>query len=188
MVDRTQFIKLDIVNQVCAALGEDPIEDLETDQRTHAIVIRAKYAATVESALTKTAWRFATTKAALSKLTAAPTNRWSAAFQLPNDLVKLLFTWPPGRYERQGQRILSNNNQLEIDYIRNIESNYWPAWFTRYAVARLVMVCCKGITGDDPSRMMELELNAAESDGLTQDAQEQPNQEILPSAFIDCRY
>jgi hypothetical protein len=142
-----------------------------------------------ESALTSSNWRFATTKVSLNKLSAVPPNRWAAAWQLPPDHLKTLFVWPPSNYEINGQRILTNDtSRVDLDYIRKIEEAVWPPWFVRYVAARLVKKTCKGITGDDANRDMNDEHDDARSDALFQDAQQQPNQTILPSAFIDVRY
>lgn len=188
MPSRQTFTDLDVVNQALGAMGETELDNLQTDQSTGAIIMRRHYVAVKQDCLTATNWRFATTKAALSKLSAVPQNRWAAAWQLPADLLKLLYTWPPSNYEVQGQRIYSNETtRMEIDYIRNIEEAFWQDWFTRLVVAELVMRTCKGITGDEPSSSMEKERARAESRAFFQDAQQQPNQTVLPNDFIDVR-
>lgn len=189
MPSRQTFTDLDVVNQSLGSMGEVELDNLATDQSTAAIIMRRHYVAVKQYCLAMSNWRFATTKAALSKLSAVPTNRWAAAWQLPPDLLKLLFTWPPSRYEVQGQRLYTNEtSRLEIDYIRNIEEPYWLDWFTRLVVAELTMRTCKGITGDEPSRAMTEERGAARSEAYFQDAQQQPNQTQLPNDFIDVRY
>lgn len=189
MPSRQTFTDLDVINQALIAMGEATIDNLETDQSTAAQVMRQMYVQVKQTCLTMSNWRFATSKVALQKLTATPLNRWSAAWQLPPDLLKLLFTWPPSNYEVQGQRLYSNETtRLEIDYIRNLEEALWLDWFTRLVRADLVMKTCKGITGDQPSQDMANERRDAKSEAYFQDAQQQPNQTQLPNDFIDCRY
>lgn len=184
------FTDLDIVNQALVGrMGEDRISNLATDQTTRAVVMREHYDQVKEACLTRTAWRFATAKAALSKLSAAPTNRWEAAWQLPVDKLKVLFVWPPIRYEIQGQRIYSDlTSGLEIDYIRLVPEAEWPAWFRKYVIEELVQATKKGITGDAVDAADDKAHARAESEALTADAQQQPNQTELPNPFIDCRY
>lgn len=182
--------KLEVINQVLLTLGQDELSSISALSGTSksARVMRVQYEPVVDACLGKTSWRFATAKAALNKYSGAPTNRWAAAWNLPADLITLISTWPISNYERQGQRILTNEStRLEIDYIRKVEEAYWPAWFNRYAVARLVMRCCKGITGDEPDPDMKQELEDAEGDALFQDAKQQPNQVVQANDFIDCR-
>lgn len=184
------FVDLDVINQaLTGALGEDRISDLAGDQTVKAIVMREMYEPVSEAAQTATVWRFNTTKAALNKLSAEPENRWAAGWQLPNDNLKVLTTWPPGNYEIQGNKLYSNNtDSIEIDYQRKLEEALWPVWFLRYVVARLVMRSCRGITGDDPSQDMRDEFQDARDDAFTPDAMQQPNQQNMPSPFVDARF
>lgn len=185
----TSFAELDLVNQALTRMGEKRISDLATDDAPRAQVMRENYQQVKERCLTKSAWRFATVKAALSKLSAEPTNRWEAAWQLPNDRLKVLFVYPAANYEIQGQRLFTNNtSSIEIDYIRYVLEGDWPAWFREYVVTDLIMQTVKGVTGDDPTPGQEKARDRAEGDALFQDSQQQPNFTNLPNPFIDCRY
>lgn len=183
------FDDLGIINQALTRMGEGRISNLETDQEPRAQIMRENYEQLKQRCLTKTSWRFATTKAALSKLSAKPENRWEAAWQLPIDRVKILFVYPPGNYEIQGQRLFTNNtSSIEVDYIRYVLEGDWPAWFREYVVTELIVQTVKGITGDDPTADQSNGRDRAEGDALAQDAQQQPNFTDLPNPFIDCRY
>ena len=151
--------------------------------------MRQHYESVSEFCQTKTAWNFNTTKAQLNKLSDVPLNRWSAAYTLPPDKLKILTTWPISNYEIQDNRLFTNHtDQVQIDYQRKLEEAYWSAWFTRYVVAELVMRTCRGITGDQPDQDMKDELKMATDEALFQDAQEQPNVAMLSNDFVDCRY
>lgn len=181
---------LTIVNQALTGwLGEDEVENLTADTTKRAKIMRLNYESVSESTQIRTAWRFNTLKAALNKLLTVPENRWSAAWQLPNDNLKVLTTWPPGNYELQDGKLLSNNtDEIEIDYQRKVEEAFWPAWFQRYVVIRLAIRVCRGITGEFPDQTMKDELKAARDDAMFQDAQQQPNQTRMPNEFIDARF
>ena len=190
MPNPIQFDDLGVINQaLTGVMGENEITDLQDDQGKPAIIMRKNYEAISEAAQVKTAWRFNTTKAVLNKLSAAPENRWAAAFQLPNDFLKLLTTWPPSNYEIQGNKLFSNNtSSIAIDYQRKLGEGLWPIWFTRYVVAMLVMRTVRGVTGEKPAQTMKDERDDAERDALFQDAAQQPNQTMQSNAFIDARF
>lgn len=183
------FTDLNVINQaLTGTMGQGVITDLTSDESTSAQIMRENYEAVSESSQTKTAWRFNTTKLALNKLSGEPLNRWGAAWQLPPDLLKVLTTWPISNYEIHGNRLLTNNtSELHLDYQRKIQEALWPSWFLRYVVARLVLRTVKGITGKKADQDMKDELVAARNDALFQDAQQQPNQTMMSSAFVDVR-
>lgn len=185
-----QQTDLNLINQALTAMGErGTISDLTTDDSVAAQVMREHYDTVIEACLTRTAWRFATKKAALNKLSAVPENRWAAAWQLPTDKLKVLYVFPPINYELQGRRLFTNaTSGVVLDYIRRVGEGEFPPWFRRYAIARLVMRTVKGITGDAPAQDMRDEDRDALTDALFQDAQQQPNQTRLPNDFIDVRY
>lgn len=188
MATRKMFSDLEIVNQALTGMGEDPIQNLAEDTK-QALIMRTHYDAVREFNLTRSSWRFATTKKALGLLSGAPVNRWSHAWQLPEDLLKVLFVWPPSSYEIQGNRLFINAaSGVELDYIRMVPEAEWLPWFTRLVVAELIKRTVKGITGSDPSVEQREEAEAALSDAYFQDAQQQPNQTLLPNAFIDVRH
>ena len=183
------FVDLDVINQaLTGVLGEEPITDLQSDQSVPAIVMRKNYEAVSEAAQTKSAWRFNTTKVALNKLAAEPLNRWAAGWQLPNDHLKTLTTWPTSRYEIQGNKLYSKNtDSIELDYQRKLEEAFWPSWFLRYVVAALVIRTTRGITGEKANKDMKDELKDALDDAFFQDAQQQPNQTMMANDFVDVR-
>jgi hypothetical protein len=185
------FAKLDVVNQALTGLHEKRLSDQAALEGTslHAQVMREHYDAVVQFCLTKSNWRFNTAKRSLNKLSGTPINRWSTSWQLPEDFLMLLTTWPPSDYELANRQILSNESStLDIDYLRYILEGYWPGWFTRLVVAELVIRTCKPITGDEPDRLMLEERSASESAAYFQDAQQQPNLMVQSNAFIDVRF
>jgi hypothetical protein len=187
MPNPVTFAKLDVINQALTGLGEDRCGAL-TDDFPRMVVMREHYDAVLQACHSKSNWRFATSKAALNKLTAVPTNRWAAQWQLPLDLVKLISTWPPSDYERQGNRILTNEGtRLEIDYVRLVAEGDWPSWFTEYVVARLVVKTCYGIKRSAADKEMLDEADRALRDARFEDAQQQPNATFQTNDFIDVR-
>jgi hypothetical protein len=184
-----RFSDLEIINQALVGMGDDRLTDLQSSLSARATVMVEKYDQTVEACMVLPPWRFATTKATLAKLSAAPTNRWQAAYQLPADHLRTLFVYPNAYYEIQGQRLLSNEtNGIDIDYVRYVESEYWPAWFRQYVIMKLIVVTREGVTGDEPSATDYRNLSSARADANFADASQQPNFVDLPNPFIDARY
>ena len=184
------FDKLAICNQAIGGVHGTPLTDIAALGGTsrEAQAMRDHYDAVVQFVHCMSNWRFATAKRMLNKLSGAPINRWSTAWALPEDFLKLLTTWPPSNYELANRQVLSNETtRLDIDYIRLVSEGYWPAWFSRLVVAELVIRICKPITGDEPGRSMGVERELAETDAYFNDAQQQPNQTMQSNDFIDCR-
>lgn len=184
------FARLDVVNQILTGLHEKRLSDTAAldGSSQHAQTMREHYDAVVQFCLTMSNWRFATAKRSLNKLSGAPINRWSTAWELPEDFLNLLTTWPPSNYEMANRQILSNENtRLDIDYIRYVAEGYWPPWFLRLTVAEGVMRTCRPITGDAPDQTMKDERNEAESEAYFRDAQQQPNQTMQTNDFVDVR-
>lgn len=184
------FSKLEVINQALTGMGEPILSTVNELSGTakQAVVMRAHYEAVVYFCMTRTSWRFATAKASLNKIAAPVRNRWSTAWQLPADLLKVLTTWPMSSYEIQNRQLLTDNSsRVDLDYIRLVQEAYWPAWFLRYVVAELLIRTKKGITGESPEQEDRDERTKAENDALYQDSQQQPNQVVQSNDFIDCR-
>ena len=77
-----------ICSRASILMGGIPIQSF-SEGTTEADVVDAMYEDIARAALTNTRWRFATNQAQLSRLEAAPTGRFDAAYQLPNDLIML---------------------------------------------------------------------------------------------------
>lgn len=189
MATGQSWTDLEIINAIVTRQGEERISDLANDDTPRARVMRENYQQIKEQALTLSSWRFATTKAALNKLSTAPAGRWAAAWQLPADHLKTLFIYPPERYEIQGDKIFSNNTSaIVLDYIRYLDEGEWPPWFREYVITMGIVKTVKGITGDNPTQQQTDDAHESMINALGQDAAQQPNQEPLPNPFVDCRY
>lgn len=188
-ITKKVYAPIDVVNIALTAMGENRISNLETDSTVSAIVMREHWDLVWESCLTRTTWRFATATAALSKLSFPPIDEWAASWQLPPDMLVLLTTYPASNYEVQGDRLLSNEQTaLRVEYIRKVQLSLWPGYFTRCVALQLAIDTVKGITGTRPgSTDLPALLQDALAQAMFQDAQQQPNQTMLPNAFIDVR-
>ena len=186
MPDPITFDELAIINQMMTGMGESPITDL-TSTEPKVVVVNANYAAVKYFCMTKSNWVDFMAKKALNRLSGTPINRWTYAFQLPSDCLKVVTTWPPSTYQLMNRQLLSNEPTCQLDYIRNVEEAYWPAWFIRYVVAEGVVRMALGILRKEPTAGMINERDTALNDGYFLDAQQQPNQTVHSNDFVDCR-
>ena len=69
-------------------MGGSPIQSFD-EGTVEADVVNAVYEDVARASLTNSRWRFATNQQQISRLTAAPTGRYDAAYQLPSDLIML---------------------------------------------------------------------------------------------------
>lgn len=76
-------------------------------------------------------WRFATKKAQLARLSAAPLNGFTYQFQLPSDLLYLIKKDSGFDYEIYGDKLHSNNTSEEIDYLYRVNEDALPPYFAK---------------------------------------------------------
>ena len=179
--------ELAVWNQAITRMGEPVLTSLEGTSTAHQ-VMDTNYRPIAQAALSRTSWRDATTKAVLSKLAQAPAGRYAAEWQLPNDLIKILFVYPPIRYERQGRGLLTDETSaVTLDYVRWVPEGAWPDLLREYVVNELIVKCYKGITGQKVTLEQIKERDRAERQAFADDGGQQPNFEHLPNPFVDCR-
>lgn len=180
------YTDIDIASNALLLIGENPISSF-TEDTIAALIAANLYPATYESLLTLHPWRFASNKATLSRLTDAPTNQWSYAFQLPNDfLVAQHVDSGNDNYQIYGSHLYSNNKTMILDYTYKPDESFLPAYFTELLELRLAAVFAIPITesatrGDYYAGLAEKQLQRAK----TVDSQSTPS--IGPSAFEGSR-
>lgn len=112
-----------IASNALILIGHTPIQSLADDERVEAL-----YPVTYQSFLTQHRWNFATKKAQLAQLVAAPLNEYSYAYQLPSDLLLLDRTYPATNYKIVGDQLHANDNEIEIDYRFKVAEQYVPPY------------------------------------------------------------
>jgi hypothetical protein len=180
--------KIRLISDAAVLLGEEPISDLENDDRNSVVIGSNLFDRIYDDELQSNRWRFAVTKKTLSKLAAEPLNEWQAAFLLPSDLLLLIRVYPDHRYEVYGDRIYSNANRLDADYVFRPEVTAVPAYFARmvtYAVARDM---ARALTESDTTvQDMQDRYLTQRNRALYADAQGRPNIAFSDSPFTDVR-
>lgn len=134
-------------------------------------------------------WSFARTQKALSRLTAAPLNRFDFAYQLPGDLIVPIGLYPATRYKIYGTKLYTNATAPELDYIYRADESVLPAYFVDAMEHALAAAFAKPVTEDEATadyyqRLAEKKLAKAKY----ADSQGDTTEAIMDNPFIDVRY
>ena len=178
--------------QICSnaliMVGHGPIASF-TDGGAGANTAAALYLTTYESLLSQHRWRFASAKATLNKLTATPQNEWSSAFQLPSNYIVAIGVHPRVDYEIYEDKLYSNVNSIDIDYIFKPDESKLPSYFQRLLEFSLAAIFAIPVT-DNSTKAEEYRKMA--NDQLRKsrftDSQARPSNAIVDSPLIEARY
>ncbi|MBT5235810.1 MAG: hypothetical protein HOM18_10975 [Candidatus Marinimicrobia bacterium] len=186
------YTDIDIASNALLLIGESPIASF-TEDTVAALIAANLYSSTFESLLTLHPWRFASTKATLSRLTAAPVNQWKYAYQLPADfLVAQHIDEGNDNYQIYADKLYSDNTTMVLDYTYKPDESFLPAYFTQLLELRLASVFAIPITesatrGDYYAGLAEKQLQRSK----TIDSQSTPSigpPALEGSRLINSRY
>ncbi len=162
------YTAIDLASNALLLIGEETISSF-TDDSTAALVAANLYDLTYESLLTLHPWRFASSKATLSRLTATPVNEWDYAYQLPADfMVAQHIDDANEKYQIFGDKLYSNNTSIVLDYTFKPDESLLPAYFAELLEYRLAAVFAIPITesatkGDYYASLGERQLSKAKT-------------------------
>ena len=147
--------KTEIVNQALNRIGSEVITDYDTSNQAVARTARLHYDQTVKSLLETFDWPFARGLALLSEHTDAPDFKWDNQFLLPNDFLKTRqvyetsdFTRPDERWEIVGQFLMTNEDEVQLEYVRNIDAlNKYDPLFTEVLILQLALKFIPPVAG-----------------------------------------
>ncbi len=175
--------KVGLANQALVSHGANEIEALDEDS-TEAIVAVRIVDPTIRFCFSLHPWRFATTSVQLTRdtlATLANESPYEAVYTIPAGVQRLIAVRvddTPIEFDRYDGKILCDAGETELvvaDIVREVDPDFWPAYFESLVVAQLALRMCKPLTGVDPSsadaRAAGLSLTAAktaDSQGRTQ--------------------
>lgn len=130
------FTKIDLCSMALLKLGEKPIQSWSEDSDT-AQLARTLFEPIVETLLAMFPWRFATQALNLQKNS-------DGDFLIPANVLRIL------KCEGQinGNKIITNNDTLEISAIIKTEPEDFPGYFAALVAAKLAVEFCVPISGD----------------------------------------
>jgi hypothetical protein len=113
---------VDLCNMALGRVGAGRITAL-TDATNEANWCNLYYEQTRNEVLRARNWRSATETQALARETTAPLYGWSYQFSMPTypRALRIIEVYPASDYERMGRKILSNELELTLKYVKEIE-------------------------------------------------------------------
>lgn len=121
-------VAVSIASNALILLGHDPIASFD-EEGVGAKVASNFYETTLRAKLNEYDWNFARKSALLNKMSAAPAHRWKFAYQIPTDHIRTLTAYPHSDYDIVGDKIYSNTDNLELEYIYRIDESFFTAMF-----------------------------------------------------------
>lgn len=153
---------IEIINRALAFIGEQRIPSLDDNTNT-ALIVRDMFDISLGSILSAFDWNFARKRAILPKLADPPLFDYSAAYELPDDFLKLiklndyvfidlnlfnLDNKPHYTIENNKILLISSTPTIKIVYTSFVkDSSLYPPPFKDAFAARLAMDLAEKITG-----------------------------------------
>jgi hypothetical protein len=179
-----------ICSRALILIGEEGISSFN-DGTAQSDVADAMYEDVARASLTNTRWRFATAQAQLNRLVSAPDGRYSAAYQLPANMLMLSAVTVqdhPIKYDTYGSKVFcdaSDTDVLIADYIYRADEADWPAYFTIAVEYAMAAVFAVSIARDaQMSQMMEQKAQFHMIQARRLDSQQQTSRKLNTSRFI----
>ena len=179
-----------ICSRASLLIGGNAIQSF-SDGSAEASVCDAMYEDMARAALTNNRWRFASDQEVLSRLIAAPTARWSAAYQKPTEAIMISAVTVNDnliQYDSYGSKIYCNegeSSEVVCDYIFRANEPDWPPYFVvavEYVMAAVLAVS----VARDPqmAQLMEAKADYQMRQARLRESQSQTTRKLNTSRFI----
>lgn len=179
--------KIDLISKALILCGEQPLDSL-TDRRYGATVGSNLFELIFENELQSNRWRFAVTKASLSRLTSTPLNEWQYAYQLPAESLLPIGVYPSQPYEIYGDHLYTNASAVDLEFEFKPDITDCPAYFCMLMTYALARDMIKPITESDAAlQLMERKYNRQRDRALYADAQARPARPLDHQPFTAVR-
>lgn len=153
----------EIANLALQHLGESQIISIDDTGDKVSRTCKVNFAQARDEALQSAPWSCAKKQVALSRRAEAPLYKWSAAYQLPSDFIRLIEidgqdAWMPNEYfDRVGDQILVGRGDysdpeasLIIEYIfRQEDTTQYDPLLVDCVAMKLAMKMARTLTGSD---------------------------------------
>lgn len=196
---------VEISNRALGLLGQKPIDSFE-DGTDKSQTCGTVWPVVRLEVLSHYPWRFMMAKRQLARLTAAPTNEWQHAFQLPSDRFQSAVVCydsaevdavPLLDWDHFGEYVFANVEALWIDYPANRDEDKWPPHVVTLATFVMAARIAFGITddGDKAEYWQKIAYGTAQEgqrggfsrQARAQDAQRRPAQIVHDFSLIRVR-
>ena len=187
----TPSTDIEVAQKAMVLVGLEPLASF-TDQTDEALVANTIFEDVVEDCLAQHNWNFATGQKTLSRLTAVPVDRWSAAYALPTSpavvqVQTVTIDDQPQQYDIYERYIYINaevSEDVVLNYIYRPETQYWPPAFTMWVIFRLASVFALSVTRKADVAKSYVDLAEAQfRRAKSRDSQQVTTQGLRPSRF-----
>ena len=139
--------QIKICNLALAKIGAARISDITQDTKS-AILLNSIYELIRDQVLRAHPWNFATKRATISPNASTPDFEYDYTYDLPNDCLKVLDTYPDNiEHVIEGRTILTNEETLDLKYIyQNTDESLWDSCFANAFAARLAQELAYSMT------------------------------------------
>lgn len=179
-----------ICSRASLLIGGDAIQSF-SDGTAEASVCDAMYEDMARSALTNSRWRFATDQAVLNRLAETPTGRWTAAYQLPSELIMLsavTINEVPIKYDVYGSKVYCDESagmELIADYVFRADESTWPPYFVTAVEYMMAAVLAVSVARDAQlASLMEQKADLQMRQARRLHSQQQTTRKLNTSRFI----
>jgi hypothetical protein len=148
---------LTLINAALTRMGEEPLTTLDTGG-VPATIATQNYELLIKSELSLNPWKKATKIVQLARLDedeeGEPPEPWTAAYQLPTDLVEIRTVKVAGLvidYEWHGDTLVCDageDDEVILHYVWRIPESWFPPWLKEGVIRRLEAIFLRGITHD----------------------------------------
>jgi hypothetical protein len=184
--------EIEIISRAATLLGKQSFSSLDSGG-SFALDGDALLGTLVTGELASNRWRFALAYKEMGTLTALTPSfdNWSYYWEMPSDLLMLLYIDPFVKYAVFGNRVLttSNSTTLTAVYSKSVPVSQWPSTFSMYIIYQLASMLAISVTNSD--RMLA-RINADRdlwhSRALFADGQNSTSNTIRSNPYIDIRY
>jgi hypothetical protein len=138
---------------ICSAallmLGADEILTF-SDETRESKLCSSIYELVVRTCLSDRDWSFAQNSVVLNKLAAKPLFEYKAAFQLPDDYLRLVGKQNPSmKHSIKEQYLYCNASEIKVNYVFRASEEKFPSHFTIYVVNSLCKVLAISLLEDE---------------------------------------
>tara|TARA_R100000734_G_C3291945_1_gene83671 strand:- start:209 stop:802 length:594 start_codon:yes stop_codon:yes gene_type:complete len=184
---------IDVCSRALILIGADPITSFD-DSTNEALVASNMYEDIARSSLVNSRWRFSTNQVVMNRLTAAPTGRYDAAYQLPSGwLMTHTVTQNdnPIDYQIYGDKVFCDVDStavLVLDYTYRAEEQDWPSYFTVAVEYELATVFSVSLARDQQlAALMGQQAQFQMAKARNLDSQQQTTRKFATNRFITNR-
>lgn len=153
------------ITQLCnlslSRIGARRLASYESDTSTEATSCRLHYDLARDGLLRRHQWDFAKDSKTLTKLPAGVSPKYPAAWQLPEDCVRIIGASVAGRditnFARHGRLLLTEDfEELDLEFVSNaVPLAQWDSLFVEALTLRLAAKICEDIA-QNPAKMAEI--------------------------------